>query len=37
MFKITVKEVLYKLSDWLQPYMFNYENIDKERLLSILG
>ena len=36
-FKITVKEVLYKLSAWLQPYMFDYENIDKERLLSILG
>jgi hypothetical protein len=35
-FKITIKEVLYKLSNWLQPYMFDYENIDKERLLSIL-
>ena len=35
--KITIKEVLHKLSDWLQPYMFDYENIDKERLLSILG
>ena len=35
-FKITLKEVLHKLSDWLQPYMFDYENIDKERLLTIL-
>jgi hypothetical protein len=36
-FKITVKEVLHKTINWLQPYMFDYENIDKERLLSILG
>ena len=36
MFKITIKEVLHKMSSWLQPYMFDYENIDKERLLSIL-
>ena len=34
--KITIKEVLHKLSAWLQPYMFDYENIDKERLLTIL-
>lgn len=34
--KITVKELLDKNSSWLQPYMFNYENIDKEKLLSIL-
>lgn len=34
--KITIKEILHKNSSWLQPYMFNYENIDKERLLSIL-
>ena len=35
-FKITIKEVLHKSISWLQPYMFNYENIDKERLLTIL-
>jgi hypothetical protein len=34
--KITVKTQLHKNSSWLQPYMFNYEDIDKERLLSIL-
>ena len=34
--KITIKEVLHKMSAWLQPYMFDYENIDKERLLTIL-
>jgi len=34
--KITIKEVLHKMSAWLQPYMFDYENIDKERLLEIL-
>jgi|LauGreDrversion4_2_1035121.scaffolds.fasta_scaffold07945_11 hypothetical protein len=36
MFKITIKETLHKSSAWLQPYMFNYENIDKDRLLQIL-
>jgi hypothetical protein len=35
--KITVKELLHKNSSWLQPYMFNYEDIDKERLLTILN
>jgi hypothetical protein len=35
-FKITIKETLHKNSSWLQPYMFDYENIDKERLLQIL-
>jgi hypothetical protein len=34
--KITIKNQLHKLSDWLQHYMFNYEEVDKERLLSIL-
>ena len=34
--KITIKEVLHKMSAWLQPYMFDYESIDKERLLTIL-
>ena len=36
-FKITVKEILHKNSSWLQPFMFNYENIDKERLLKVLN
>jgi hypothetical protein len=36
-FKIIIKDILNKQSSWLQPYMFDYENIDKERLLSILG
>lgn len=35
-FKITVKEILHKNSAWLQPYMFDYENIDKDRLLSVI-
>lgn len=35
--KITVKELLHNKSSWLQPYMFNYEDIDKERLLSVLS
>jgi hypothetical protein len=34
--KVSVKDVLHKLSEWLQPYMFDYDNINKERLLSIL-
>jgi len=36
-FKITVKELLHNLSAWLQPYMFNYEDIHKERLLLVLN
>jgi hypothetical protein len=35
--KFVVKETLHKNSSWLQPYMFDYENIDKERLLHILN
>ena len=35
-FKITIKELLHKNSLWLQPFMFNYEDIDKERLLITL-
>jgi hypothetical protein len=35
--KITVKEILHKNSAWLQPYMFDYENIDKDRLLSVIN
>jgi hypothetical protein len=34
--KITVKNPLHKYSLWLQPYMFDYECINKERLLQIL-
>jgi hypothetical protein len=34
--KITIKDPLYRMSTWLQPYMFDYENIDKDRLLLIL-
>jgi hypothetical protein len=36
-FKITIKETLHKSVSWLQPYMFTYENIDKERLLHVLS
>ena len=35
--KITIKEVLHKISNWLQPYMFDYENIDKDRLLGVIN
>ena len=34
--KVTVKDTLHPKNSWLQPYMFNYENIDKERLLNTL-
>lgn len=34
--KITVKKVLHNKSAWLQDYMFDYENIDKDRLLFLL-
>ena len=37
LFKITVKEKLHKNSNTLQPYLFDYENIDKERLLEVLN
>jgi len=33
---ITIKEILHTKSSWLQPYMFDYENIDKDKLLNIL-
>ena len=36
-FKITIKETLHKSVSWLQPYMFDYENIDKERLSCVLN
>jgi hypothetical protein len=35
--KLLIKEEkLHKNSSWLQPYMFDYENIDKKRLLNIM-
>ena len=34
--KITIKEILHIKSSWLQHYMFDYENIDKDKLLNIL-
>jgi hypothetical protein len=36
-FKITIKDQLHKSVSWLQPYMFNYNNIDKERLSKLLN
>jgi len=36
-FKITVKETLHKNICWLQPYMFDYEFVDKERLVNVLS
>jgi hypothetical protein len=35
-FKITLKEKIHKISEWIIPYMFDYENIDSERLLALL-
>jgi len=35
-FKITLKEKIHKISEWILPYMFDYENIDRERLLYLL-
>ena len=39
-FKITVKEKLHQKSNWLKPFMFNYEtineDINKNRLLDLL-
>jgi len=34
--KITIKKELHNKSAWLQPYMFDYENIDKDRLLNVI-
>ena len=36
-FKVTLQEPLHKYSKWLEPYMFNYENIDKNRLLNLFN
>ena len=33
---VRVNDILHKKSLWLQPYMFDYENIDKNRLLDLL-
>jgi len=37
--KITIKDILHPKNSWLQPYMFDYENIekDKEKILQILN
>ena len=34
--KVTVKDKLNIRSSWIEPYMFNYENIDEERLKTII-
>jgi hypothetical protein len=36
-FKVEIKETLTKKNKWLQTYMFNYENIDKDKLLNLLN
>ena len=33
--KVSVTNPLHKRSEWLNPYMFDYENIDQERLLNL--
>jgi len=33
--KVTIKDTLHPTSDWLHPYMFDYDNIDKDRLLNL--
>lgn len=34
--KVTIKDTLHHMNAWLQPYMFDYDNIDKDRLLNII-
>ena len=34
--KVSINDTSHQPNAWLQPYMFDYENIEKERLLSIL-
>jgi hypothetical protein len=34
--KVTITDTSCVTNPWLQPYMFDYENIEKDRLLSIL-
>ena len=34
-FKLLVKEQLHKNSEWLQPYLFHYEKLDKEKLIQM--
>lgn len=36
-FNFTIAETFHKNTVWLQYYMFNYENIDKEKLLGIIN
>jgi hypothetical protein len=33
--KLKVKEQLHKNSEWLQPYLFHYEKLDKEKLIQM--
>jgi hypothetical protein len=33
--KLVVKEQLHKNSEWLQPYLFQYDKLDKDRLFNI--
>jgi len=35
--KITINKILHAKSKWLQSYRFDYENIEKDRLLNILN
>lgn len=34
-YKLKVKEQLHKNSEWLQPYLFHYEKLDKEKLIQM--
>lgn len=36
-FKVKIQNPLHRKSAWLSSYMFDYDNIDKERLLYILS
>jgi hypothetical protein len=35
--KVTIKKPLHKKFSWLDQYMFDYENVEKDRLLKILN
>ena len=35
-FKVTIKEVFHKSTEWLQEYMFDYENVAKDKLIKLL-
>lgn len=34
-FKVTISNLLHEKSKWLNDYMFDYENVDKDRLLQL--